>query len=273
MNLESTVKYHFPKSTQITDSPRATASDRLTGSDNMAAIGMVQAIAPMGLSAFMGKVGISEYDSRRAVSMLTDYAMQHCDRVAALRKLEGNIKLAVMQTLANFAFADYCRSAASKKPCDHCNGEGFIDVEVFTMKSTFGKVTPGGITEIKRLDVQIGCNVVRQKREISRIVCKECGGKGVLSAACSDCRGRGKALNRRKTEEAGVPVWCDCKRCSGRGYERITSTVVYRAVFQMTEEISLDTWKKSVKSFYESLTQQIEIEERWADTALHKVTK
>lgn len=36
MNLENTVKYHFAKSTLISDSPRATASDSLTGTDIMA---------------------------------------------------------------------------------------------------------------------------------------------------------------------------------------------------------------------------------------------
>lgn len=36
MNLENTVKYHFAKSTLISDSPRATGSDSLTGTDVMA---------------------------------------------------------------------------------------------------------------------------------------------------------------------------------------------------------------------------------------------
>lgn len=40
MNLENTVKYHFAKSTLISDSPRATGSDSLTGTDVMAAMGM-----------------------------------------------------------------------------------------------------------------------------------------------------------------------------------------------------------------------------------------
>lgn len=37
MNLENTLKYHFAKSTMISDSPRATASNSLTGTDIMAA--------------------------------------------------------------------------------------------------------------------------------------------------------------------------------------------------------------------------------------------
>ena len=59
MNLENTVKYHFAKSTLISDSPRAIASDSLTGTDIMAAMGMTQERAAMGYSAFLGKMGIS----------------------------------------------------------------------------------------------------------------------------------------------------------------------------------------------------------------------
>ncbi|MDI5563510.1 antitermination protein, partial [Salmonella enterica subsp. enterica serovar Kentucky] len=36
MNLENVVKFHFAKSTQINDTPRATASETLTGTDVMA---------------------------------------------------------------------------------------------------------------------------------------------------------------------------------------------------------------------------------------------
>lgn len=254
MSLESTVKYHFPKSTQISDSPRATASDSLTGTDQMAAMGMVQSLAPMGFSAFMGKVGVSEYDARRAVTLLTEHALKTCDKVAALRKIDTDIKPAVMQILASYAYMDYCRSAASVKPCECCKATGFIDAEVVTMKSLFSG--PGR----------------REVREQVRVQCGTCKGKGVVSAACSDCNGRGKAVNRKLTEEQGIPVLGVCKRCSGRGYERIPSTDAHRAVSQVTESLTLDTWKKSVKPFYDGLTVKLEIEESWANSALRKVT-
>lgn len=254
MSLESTVKYHFPKSTQITDSPRATASDALTGTDQMAAMGMVQSLAPMGFSAFMGKVGVSKYDARRAVTLLAEHALKTCDKVAALRKLDTDIKPAVMQILASYAYMDYCRSAASKKPCECCQATGFIDAEVVTMKSLFSG--PGS----------------REVREQVRVQCGTCKGKGVVSAACSDCNGRGKAVNRKLTEEQGVPVIADCKRCGNRGFERIPSTEAHRAVCEVTDILSLDTWKKSVKPFYDSLIVKLEAEESWANSALRKVT-
>ena len=87
MNLENTVKYHFAKSTLISDSPRATASDSLTGTDIMAAMGMTQERAAMGYSAFLGKMGISNNDRDRAIGLLAEYALTKCDKVAALRKL------------------------------------------------------------------------------------------------------------------------------------------------------------------------------------------
>ncbi len=74
--------------------------------------------------AFLGKMGISNNDRERAIELLAQYALIKCDRVAALRKLDVEIKPLVMHQLATFAFEDYSRSAASVKQCDDCNGEG-----------------------------------------------------------------------------------------------------------------------------------------------------
>ena len=106
MNLENTVKYHFAKSTLISDSPRATGSDTLTGTDIMAAMGMTQERAALGYSAFLGKMGISNNDRERAIELLAQFALTRCDRVAALRKLDAEIKPLVMHQLASFAFED-----------------------------------------------------------------------------------------------------------------------------------------------------------------------
>ncbi|MEN4621781.1 antitermination protein [Pantoea agglomerans] len=255
MSLEATVKYHFPKTASFAGMPPATATDALSGTDYMAAMGMTQSRAPLGYSAFMGKVGVSDNDARRAVSLLTEYALSTCDKVAALRKLDTDIKPAVMQTLATYAYMDYCRSAASVKPCDCCQAKGFIEADVFTMKSPLS----GG--------------TVRNVKEVVRVICKACNGKGVVSSSCRDCNGRGRAVDRKLTEEQGVPVMGDCKRCCGRGYERIPSTDVHRTIEGITAAISLDTWKKSVKPFYDGLIGKIEMEESWANAALNQVTR
>lgn len=260
MNLENTVKYHFAKSTMISDSPRATASDSLTGTDIMAAMGMTQERAAMGYSAFLGKMGISRNDRERAIALLADYALTKCDKVAALRKLEAGVKPLVMRQLAAFAFEDYSRSAASVKGCDCCAGQGFVEADVFTNKyrKPEGKMTVAGMVKVQ---------------ETVKVLCKKCNGVGQVSAACSDCRGRGKAVNQDLTEEQGMPVLADCKRCGGRGYERIPSTEAHAAVCQITDAISVATWEKSVKRFYDQLITKFDIEEAWAEAQLKQITR
>jgi hypothetical protein len=254
MSLEATVKYHFPKGQNFNGTAPQTSPDTLTGTDYIAAMGMTQSRAPLGYSAFMGKVGVSENDAARAVSLLTEYALQTCDKVPAFRKLDADIKPAVMQTLATYAYMDYCRSAASVKPCDCCRATGFIEADVFSMKSPLS----GGETK----------NV----QETVRVLCKQCKGKGVLSTACRDCNGRGRAVMKVETEKQGVPVMGDCKRCCGRGYERIPAAEAYRAVSLINGSISLATWDRSGKPFYDQLIGKLETEESWANAALNKVT-
>lgn len=272
MSLEATVKYHFPKGQNFSGTAPQTSPDAMTGTDYVAAMGMTQSRAPLGYAAFMGKVGVSENDARRAVSLLTEFALQTCDRVAALRKLETDVKPAVMQVLATYAYLDYCQSASTKKLCKCCSATGFINAEVFTMKSKFGTQRPGTVTEIKRLDESLPENTSYKVRDTERVLCPECKGKCVVSSACRDCNGRGRAVMRKETERQGVPVMGDCKQCNGRGFERIPSTVAYRAISQITDSISQATWEKSGKPFYETLIGKLETEESWANAALNKVT-
>lgn len=49
MNIESIPKFFAPKGMHISDSGRATASEQLTVTDVMAALGMTQAEAGIGL--------------------------------------------------------------------------------------------------------------------------------------------------------------------------------------------------------------------------------
>lgn len=272
MNLESAVKYHFAKSSQINDSPRSTSSDTLTGTDVMAAMGQTQSRAAMGYSAFLGKMGISNRDSERAINLLTEHALKTCDRVAALRKLGSDIKPKVMQILAIYAYADYSRSAAGEKECDCCSGEGFIEAEVFTMKAAMGKMESLSDVKITRLTTPLPGNDLKPKREVVRALCSKCKGKGVVSTACRDCKGRGKAINEKETKRQGVPVVGDCKQCGGRGYERIPSTEAHNAICEITNSISLDTWKKTVKPFYDGLSIELDIQEAHADRALKMAT-
>ncbi|MEG0867712.1 MAG: antitermination protein, partial [Hafnia sp.] len=110
-------------------------------------------------------------------------------------------------------------------------------------------------------------------KESVKVLCKKCNGSGVVSASCSDCHGRGKAVNQALTEKQGVPVLADCKRCGGRGYERLPSTEAFAAICQITDALSLDTWKKSVKPFYDQLITKFDIEEAWAEKQLKQITR
>ncbi|EGD9103379.1 antitermination protein [Escherichia coli] len=254
MNLENTVKYHFAKSTMISDSPRATASDSLTGTDIMAAIGMTQSRAALGFSAFLGKMDISDYDRERAIDLLTKYAIEHCDKVAALRKLESDVKPKVMQVLATFAFADYSRSAASTRTCDCCHGNKFVEAEVMTMK-------------------HIGQPHLSEKREMVKVLCHKCKGKGALTNACQ-CNGKGTVLDKEKTIlQRGVPAYKTCTRCNGRGYARLLPDSVRKYICVTVMDIPETTWRRSYKDFFESLVGECIKQEEYANQMLNKVTR
>lgn len=177
------------------------------------------------------------------------------------RKLETDIKPAVMQVLATYAYLDYCRSAASVKPCECCSATGFIDAEVFTLKSCFGTERPGTVTEIKRLDESLPENVSYQKRDTERVLCPECKGKCVVSSACRDCKGRGRA------------VMGNCKRCTGRGYRRMPSSTAFRAINVLVPELTQSSWSRNWKPFFEKLVAKCEIEESHADLVFQRITR
>jgi hypothetical protein len=276
MRLESIPKYFAPKSPTFSDSPRATASDSLTGTDVIAAFGMCQAQAELGLSAFLGKMGVSDVDKVKAVLLLAEKGMADSIRVAPLRKLQEETRAGVVLALSVFTFLDYSRSAASVVACDCCSGTGFIEAEVFTNKVH----TPFPAKELVKASIRFGVKgfkpseheVRRELRETVRVKCKNCDGKGRLSTACRDCSGRGTAVDKKETEKQGVPVRGTCKRCSGRGYERIPASRAFDAVQQVTDAISLATWEKTVKPFYDGLIRTLECEENHAEQALQSVT-
>lgn len=276
MRLESIPRYFSPKSPMLNDSTPATASGSLTISDVMGALGMCQAQAEFGLAAFLGKVGISETDKVKAVVLLAKHGMAHCDKVAAIRKLPGEVKARVVLTLAVFAYMDYCRSAASEVSCDACD-DGFIDAEVFTNKVH----TPFPAKEIVKASLQWGVKdfrpseyeVHRELRERVRVLCPKCNGKRVIKTACNDCRGRCVVVDKAESERQGVPVKKPCKRCSGRGYERLPASKAYRAIQEYIPDLPESSWRCLYKPFYEQLITECEKQESIAGEQLSKVTK
>lgn len=273
MNLENCIKFHSAKTTQISDSPRATASESLTGTDVMAAMGMAQSREEMGYSAFLGKMGISSNDREKAIELLTLYAHSASIKVPALRELDDDIKPKVMQVLAMFAFEDYSRSAASTRQCDCCKGNKFIEADVFTNKVTSPKTPiPEALKEARKI-IPDEHYSKRQVRDVVKVICHKCKGKGTLTNACR-CHGKGVVLDQDKTEQqGGVPAYKTCSKCSGRGYARLPAENVRRALMDSGIELSQPTWSRNWKPFYESLIEKLFQGESHADTVLKTVTR
>lgn len=267
MNLDGVLKFFAPKGMHISDSVRATASDQLTVTDIMAALGMTQADAGIGLAMYLGKAGISPQDKEAAISWLTEFAKQHAPM--PVRKAAGKKFPLCMRILARFAFKDYASSAADSTDCPKCKGKGLITKSSVITKSHYTMRLPQFAKDLGQSPSDF--EVSRQVMDINHQLCGKCNGTGLLSKRCQ-CGGSGKTLDRKNTDLQGVLVYKECKRCEGRGYSRPKSSVAYRGVLAELDSLPDRTWRYSWKPFYESLVTVCFQEESNADTQLKKVT-
>ncbi|BET97778.1 antitermination protein Q [Xenorhabdus taiwanensis] len=267
MNLESLPKYFSPKTIQFSDSPAATATDTFSITDVMASLGLASAQARLGIELFLAKQGINKPDD--AVESLYQYALTQAYKHPAIAKLDEDIKRGVLQLLANYAFQDYARSAASKKPCPetHCES-GFITVRKFTTK--YG-TSEGLLMKALGLKPTRFVTSIHEVEETCRIVCKTCDGKGEVSHSCR-CNGRGRVLDKKQTELIGIPVFKTCPKCSGRGYSRLKFTEIWDAVKPLTG-VSKTTCYDKYQPLFEHLVTECFKEEARADSILQKLTK
>ncbi|WP_410261136.1 antitermination protein Q, partial [Klebsiella pneumoniae] len=123
-----------------------------------------------------------------------------------VRKAAGDKLGACMLTLAQFAFAEYSRSAATRATCQSCSGTGFISRHEDVIKHP-------GIFDADGVEVK----APKIRNELVKRVCGVCGGKKVIHARCR-CGGKGEVLDRKATKELGAPVFKTCERCSGNGF-------------------------------------------------------
>ncbi|EMB4327002.1 antitermination protein [Pluralibacter gergoviae] len=258
MQLESSLKYFSPQGMLISDSVKGTSPDRLTGTDIMAAIGTTSSRARFGLAAFFGKAGVSKADEQLATQALARYAMETASK--NVRKAAGAHFGWCMLVLAQFAFAEYSRSAASAAICKICGGTGLLKSEEDVMAH------PG----IFRDD---GTEVVAPKirRETMVSKCETCGGKGTISARCR-CGGKGEVLDRKATKETGAPVFKTCERCSGHGFSSVPSTAAHKAILRKLPDLHVRTWTRNWKPFLDVLVNKCWHEERRADIAFSATT-
>ncbi len=125
----------------------------------------------------------------------------------------------------------------------------FIESEVFTNKIQYPDGKPPVWAKCTKGVYPSYWEEWKKVREVVKVACPECGGKGEVSTACKDFRGRGVAIHREESVKRGMPVIRDCQRCGGRGYERLPSTEAFNAICNVTDAISLDTWKKQLNVF------------------------
>jgi len=267
MNLDGIVKFFAPKGMHISDSPRATASEQLTVTDIMAALGMTQAEAGIGLAMFLGKAGISSQDKEAAVAWLTEYAKEKAP--LALRRAAGKKFPLCMRIIATFAYNDYASSAADSYDCPKCAGKGLIEKSGVLVKSHYTMRLPQWAKDMRQSPSDF--EVKREVKNVEHQLCTRCKGHGKISQRCQ-CGGTGKTIDRKATDFQGVPVYQQCKRCEGRGYSRPKSSVAYRGVLAQLPALPERTWRYNWKPFYESLVTKCFQEESYSDTQLKRVT-
>lgn len=258
MKLESALKYFNPQGMHLTDEPKGTSTEKLTSSDIIAALGMTTSRARFGVAAWLGKLEISKKDREQVIQALARYAIDTAP--AKVRKAAGDQLGRCMLLLAQFAWAEYSRSAATHAGCQRCSGSGLIETQESVV------IHPG---IYKENGEEVVAATMRQERV--RRTCTVCNGKGQVTARCR-CGGRGEVLDRKATQEQGIPIFKLCERCKGRGYSTVPSTTVHKAVLKYLPDLHLRTWSRNWKPHYESLIEKCFVEEQQADQHFREAT-
>ena len=259
MELEASLKHFSPQGVHISDDVKGTSPDRITGTDVMAAIGTTSSRARFGLAAFFGKTGISKSDEQLAVQALARHAMESAPR--NVRKAAAGEFGWCMLVLAQFAFAEYSRSAETSVTCHSCSGSGLTSQYEDVIKY------PGVFNSD-------GMEIVppKIKHELVKRKCAACNGKGKLLARCR-CGGKGEVLDRKATSERAAPVFKTCERCSGNGFSAVSSATVHRAILKRLPDLHQSSWSRNWKPFYERLVDTLIKGERQAAEEFEKATR
>ncbi len=269
MKLEASLKHFSPQGMNISDDVKGTSPDRLTGTDVMAAIGTTSSRARFGLAAFFGKAGISKTDEQLAVQALARHALDTAPK--NVRKAAGAELERCCLVLAQFAFAEYSRSAATTGKCRVCNGTGKTQTTTTERKVSY----PWGKAPYwSKMSRAVRPSDWEKWSEVTAILngkCEACDGKGKINARCR-CGGSGEVLDRKATKERGVPVFKTCERCSGNGFSVMSSATVHRAVLKRLPDLHQSSWSRNWKPFYEMLVDTLRRGERQAAIVFEKAT-
>lgn len=270
MRLADLPKYFSPKSIVLSDVRSVKAVDTLSITDVMTSISLATRKGRMGIELFLAKHNINQPEE--AIESLYQYALTQVYKYKAINKLIENEKSEALRIIANYAFQDYARSAASKKACPDCRN-GFIDVEVFTTKSYTTKPVKEFVnnkTATERKVKPVNNTIYREVREVTRVVCPTCKGKAEIRLACR-CHGRGKILDKKESEKQGVSIFKSCTQCAGRGYPRLKFSEVLEQV-QTVASVSKTVAYNNYKPLFESLVEECFKEESLSEKILQEVT-
>lgn len=269
MKLEASLKHFSPQGMHISDDVKSTSPNRLNGTDIMTGIGVTSSRARFGLSAFFGKTGISKTDEQLAVQALARYALDTAPK--NVRKAAGKALGRCCLILAQFAFAEYSRSAETTGACRVCNGSGKIQTTVMERKVTY----PWGKAPYwAKRSRAVRPSDWEKWTEVTTIVngkCEACDGKGKINARCR-CGGSGQVLDRKATKEKGIPVYKTCERCSGNGFSTMPSTAAYKAILTLIPDLHVRTWTRNWKPFCDALVDTCRKGEEQADKEFQRTT-
>lgn len=269
MKLEASLKHFSPQGMHINDDVRSTSPNRLNGTDIMTGIGVTSSRAWFGLAVFFGKAGISKTDEQLAVQALARYAIDIAPK--NVRKAAGKALGRCCLILAQFAFAEYSRSAATTGACRVCNGTGKMQATTTERKVTY----PWGKAPYRaKRSSAVRPSDWEKWTEVTAIAsakCQVCNGKGKINARCR-CGGSGQVLDRKATKEHGAPVYKACERCSGNGFSAVPSTAAYKTILTLIPDLHVRTWTRNWKPFCDALVDVCWREERHADKEFQQAT-
>lgn len=269
MRLADLPKYFSPKSVVLSDVRTPKAVDSLSITDVMASISLATRKGRMGIELFLAKHHINRPEE--AIESLYQCALTQVNQYKMIDKLAEHDKAKVLHIIAEYAFQDYARSAASKRACPDCD-DGFIEVEVFTTKC-HGRKTTQQVTQNAKPHLKTTSSnkaSFREVREVTRVICPTCKGKAEIRLACR-CHGRGKIIDRKQTELQGVAVFKPCRQCAGRGYPRLKFSEVLQQL-QHVVSISKTAAYSHYKPLFDFLVAECFKEESLSDKFLQEVT-
>lgn len=269
MKLEASLKHFSPQSMHISDDVKSTSPNRLNGTDIMTGIGVTSSRARFGLAAFFGKTGISKTDEQLAVQALARHALDTAPK--NVRKAAGKALGRCCLILAQFAFAEYSRSAETTGACRVCSGSGKMQTTITERKVTY----PWGKAPYwARRSRAVSPSDWEKWTEVTAITstkCEACDGKGMINARCR-CGGSGQVLDRKETKERGAPVYKTCDRCSGNGFSTMPSTAAYKAILTLIPDLHVRTWTRNWKPFCDALVDICRQGEAQADKEFQRAT-